>query len=78
MIATEEMDNRLLHLYAYERLRSPETYSDAVYYENARFLLLEDNLYRIEFVGSSSFCFLFHHLKFSENYTVQTYSLTQI
>ncbi|KAH6815664.1 hypothetical protein C2S51_020484 [Perilla frutescens var. frutescens] len=50
IIATEEMDNRLLHLYAYERSRSPVTFSDAVYYENARFLLLDDSLYRIEFL----------------------------
>ncbi|KAI3467443.1 hypothetical protein Pfo_024106 [Paulownia fortunei] len=47
-IATDEMDNKLLQLYAYERSRNPETFADAVYHENARFLLPEENLYRIE------------------------------
>ncbi|KAK4481866.1 hypothetical protein RD792_012777 [Penstemon davidsonii] len=47
-IASEEVDNRLLQLYAYERSRNPEKFADAVYHENARFLVPEDNLYRIE------------------------------
>ncbi|KAG8366233.1 hypothetical protein BUALT_Bualt17G0055200 [Buddleja alternifolia] len=47
-IATEEIDNKLLQLYAYETSRNPETFADAVYLENARFLVPEDNLYRIE------------------------------
>ncbi|PIN18039.1 Histone deacetylase complex, SIN3 component [Handroanthus impetiginosus] len=51
-IATDEMDNKLLQLYAYERSRNPETFSDAVYHVNARFLLPEDNLYRIECLPS--------------------------
>ncbi|KAL0385641.1 UNVERIFIED_CONTAM: Paired amphipathic helix protein Sin3-like 3 [Sesamum radiatum] len=51
-IATEEIDNKLLQLYAYERSRNPETFADAVYLENARFLLPEDNLYRIEYLPS--------------------------
>ncbi|KAL0336243.1 UNVERIFIED_CONTAM: Paired amphipathic helix protein Sin3-like 3 [Sesamum radiatum] len=51
-IATEEIDNKLLQLYAYERSRNPETFADAVYLENARFLLPEDNLYRIECLPS--------------------------
>ncbi|KAL0421248.1 UNVERIFIED_CONTAM: Paired amphipathic helix protein Sin3-like 4 [Sesamum latifolium] len=51
-IATEEIDNKLLQLYAYERSRNPETFVDAVYLENARFLLPEDNLYRIEYLPS--------------------------
>ncbi|KAI3452783.1 hypothetical protein Pfo_009446 [Paulownia fortunei] len=51
-IASEEMDNKLLQLYAYERSRNPGKFADAVYHENARFLLPEDNLYRIECVPS--------------------------
>ncbi|XP_051132564.1 paired amphipathic helix protein Sin3-like 3 isoform X2 [Andrographis paniculata] len=47
-ISTDEMDNKLLLLYAYERSRSPGTFHDKVYYQNACFLLPEDNLYRIE------------------------------
>ncbi|PIN24928.1 hypothetical protein CDL12_02316 [Handroanthus impetiginosus] len=51
-IANEEMDNKLLQLYAYERSRNSGKFADAVYHENARFLLPEDNLYRIECVPS--------------------------
>ncbi|KAL2519477.1 Paired amphipathic helix protein Sin3-like 4 [Abeliophyllum distichum] len=47
-IAIEEMDNKLLQLYAYERSRNPEKFADAVYWENAHFLLHDDNLYRIQ------------------------------
>ncbi|KAK6160077.1 hypothetical protein DH2020_003458 [Rehmannia glutinosa] len=49
-IASDEMDNKLLLLYAYERSRTPEKFSDAVYHVNARFLLPDDNLYRIEYL----------------------------
>ncbi|XP_073050170.1 paired amphipathic helix protein Sin3-like 4 isoform X2 [Primulina eburnea] len=51
-IATEEMENKLLHLCAYERSRDPEKVSDAIYHENACFLIPEDNLYRIECLAS--------------------------
>lgn len=47
------MDNKLLQLYAYERSRKPETIFDAVYYDNARVLFPDENIYRIECV---SFC----------------------
>ncbi|KAL6513818.1 hypothetical protein OROHE_019274 [Orobanche hederae] len=47
-IASDEMDNKLLQLYAYERLKNPTAFSDEVYRANARFLLPDDNLYRIE------------------------------
>ncbi|GFP91557.1 paired amphipathic helix protein sin3-like 4 [Phtheirospermum japonicum] len=47
-IASDEMDNKLLHLYAYERSRNPNSFCDEVYCANARFLLPDDNLYRIE------------------------------
>ncbi|KAL6567760.1 hypothetical protein OROGR_001428 [Orobanche gracilis] len=47
-IASDEVDNKLLQLYAYERLKNPTAFSDEVYRANARFLLPDDNLYRIE------------------------------
>ncbi|XP_057774746.1 paired amphipathic helix protein Sin3-like 3 isoform X2 [Salvia miltiorrhiza] len=52
-IATEEIENKFLQLYSYEKSRSPESFSDAVYYKNARFLLMDDNLYRMEFLPGS-------------------------
>ncbi|KAH6763178.1 hypothetical protein C2S52_020611 [Perilla frutescens var. hirtella] len=51
-ISSEEMENKLIQLYAYERSRSPAKFDDAIYHENARFLLPEDTLYRIECVPS--------------------------
>ncbi|CAA0833681.1 Paired amphipathic helix protein Sin3-like 3 [Striga hermonthica] len=47
-IASEEIDNKLLQLYSYERSRNTKIFSDEVYHVNARFLLPDDNLYRIE------------------------------
>ncbi|KAL2543109.1 Paired amphipathic helix protein Sin3-like 4 [Abeliophyllum distichum] len=47
-IATDEMDNMLLQLHAYERSRKPENFYAAVYCKNARFLLCDSNLYQIE------------------------------
>lgn len=52
IIAIEEMDNKLLQLYAYERSRNPKKFSDAVYWENAHFLLHDDSLYRIQCFSS--------------------------
>ncbi|XP_042049041.1 paired amphipathic helix protein Sin3-like 5 isoform X2 [Salvia splendens] len=52
-IATEETENKLLQLYFYEKTRSPESFSDAVYYNNAQFLFPDDNLYRMEFLPGS-------------------------
>lgn len=50
-IASEEMENKLVLLYAYEKSRNRGKFSDAIYHENARFLLPEDNVYRIECVS---------------------------
>ncbi|KAL2559634.1 Paired amphipathic helix protein Sin3-like 4 [Forsythia ovata] len=47
-IATDEMDNMLLQLHAYERSKKPENFYAAVYRKNARFLLCDSNLYQIE------------------------------
>ncbi|KAK9071711.1 hypothetical protein SSX86_008140 [Deinandra increscens subsp. villosa] len=47
-IAGDEVDNQLLQLYEYERLRRPEKLIDSVYYENAHNLLHEENIYRFQ------------------------------
>ncbi|PNY06005.1 paired amphipathic helix protein SIN3 4-like [Trifolium pratense] len=48
-IASDEMDNKLLQLYAYEKSRKHEKFVDIVYHENARILLHDENIYRIEY-----------------------------
>ncbi|ESQ28214.1 hypothetical protein EUTSA_v10018014mg [Eutrema salsugineum] len=47
-VAADEMDNKLQQLYSYEKTRKPEKFLDAVYYENARVLLPDEDIYRIE------------------------------
>ncbi|KAF8407976.1 hypothetical protein HHK36_007116 [Tetracentron sinense] len=47
-VATDEMDNKLLQLYAYEKSRQPGRFIDLVYHENARVLLHDENIYRFE------------------------------
>ncbi|KAK4598272.1 hypothetical protein RGQ29_015659 [Quercus rubra] len=47
-VATDEMDNKLLQLYAYEKSRKLGRFVDIVYHENARVLLHDENIYRIE------------------------------
>nr|XP_043616510.1 paired amphipathic helix protein Sin3-like 2 isoform X2 [Erigeron canadensis] len=47
-IVGDEMDNRLLQLYEYERSRKPEKFVDSVYYENAHVLLHDENIYRFQ------------------------------
>ncbi|KAA8533070.1 hypothetical protein F0562_033397 [Nyssa sinensis] len=47
-ISADEMDNKLLQLYAYEKSRKPGRFVDVVYHENARVLLHDENIYRIE------------------------------
>ncbi|XP_050905348.1 paired amphipathic helix protein Sin3-like 4 [Lathyrus oleraceus] len=48
-VASDEMDNKLLQLHAYEKSRKLGKFCDIVYHENARFLLHDENIYRIEF-----------------------------
>uniref|UniRef100_A0A0R0LCZ1 Histone deacetylase interacting domain-containing protein n=1 Tax=Glycine max TaxID=3847 RepID=A0A0R0LCZ1_SOYBN len=48
-VAADEMDNKLLQLYAYEKSRKPGKFVDIVYHENARVLLHDENIYRIEY-----------------------------
>lgn len=52
------MDNKLLQLYEYEKSRKVGKFIDAVYYENARILLHEENIYRLECVSSLHLYFL--------------------
>ncbi|KAL6983585.1 hypothetical protein U1Q18_016969 [Sarracenia purpurea var. burkii] len=47
-VATDEVDNKLMQLYAYEKSRKPGRFVDVVYHENARVLLHDENIYRIE------------------------------
>ncbi|XP_019170871.1 PREDICTED: paired amphipathic helix protein Sin3-like 3 isoform X2 [Ipomoea nil] len=47
-IATEEMENKLLQLFMYEKSRKSGTSCDVVYYENMRLLLHNENIYRME------------------------------
>ncbi|CAL4902486.1 unnamed protein product [Urochloa decumbens] len=48
VIASDEMDNKLLQLYLYEKSRSPGRFHDLVYHENARVLLHDESIYRFE------------------------------
>ncbi|PIA62320.1 hypothetical protein AQUCO_00200364v1 [Aquilegia coerulea] len=55
-IASDEMDNKLLQLHAYENSRKAVRFVDSVYHENTR-VLHDENIYRFEcvsFIGSSS------------------------
>ncbi|KAL1828774.1 paired amphipathic helix protein Sin3-like 3 isoform X2 [Daucus carota subsp. sativus] len=47
-VATDEMDNKLLQLYAYEKSRKGGRFVDTIYHDNARVLLHDENIYRIE------------------------------
>ena len=51
-VASDDMDNKLLQLYAYEKSRRPGRFMDVVYHENARVLLHDESIYRFECVGS--------------------------
>ncbi|KAL9240901.1 hypothetical protein vseg_015069 [Gypsophila vaccaria] len=48
ILASDDVDNKLLQLYAYESSRKSERFLDIVYHENARVILHEENIYRIE------------------------------
>ncbi|KAF9604331.1 hypothetical protein IFM89_005912 [Coptis chinensis] len=47
-VASDEMDHKLLQLYAYEKSRRLGRIVDLVYHENARVLLHDENIYRFE------------------------------
>lgn len=64
-VASDEMDNKLLQLYSYEKSRRPGRFFDVVYHENARVLLHDENVYRFECVGLFvSFPNLTHHTQY--------------
>ncbi|RAL40892.1 hypothetical protein DM860_008590 [Cuscuta australis] len=50
-VSSDELDNKLLQLYEYERSRKPDNSVDFVYYENSHVLLHEENIYRIESIS---------------------------
>ncbi|XP_019164891.1 PREDICTED: paired amphipathic helix protein Sin3-like 3 isoform X2 [Ipomoea nil] len=47
-IATDEMENKLLQLYMYEKSRKSGVSFDVVYHENVRVFLHDENIYRIQ------------------------------
>ncbi|XP_064952006.1 paired amphipathic helix protein Sin3-like 3 [Musa acuminata AAA Group] len=53
-IASDEMDNKILQLYSYEKSRLAGGSFDIVYHENARVLLHDESIYRFECVSQSS------------------------
>ncbi|KAF8081477.1 hypothetical protein N665_0884s0006 [Sinapis alba] len=48
-VAADETDTRLLQLQTYENYRKPGRFFETVYHENARALLHDQNIYRIEY-----------------------------
>ncbi|OIW10525.1 hypothetical protein TanjilG_15897 [Lupinus angustifolius] len=52
-VATDEMDIKLLQLCTYEKSRKPGRFVDIVYHENARVVLHDENIYRIEYSPES-------------------------
>ncbi|XP_022005412.1 paired amphipathic helix protein Sin3-like 2 isoform X1 [Helianthus annuus] len=53
-VAGDEVDNKLLQLYEYERSRTPEKFIDSVYYENVHNILHEENIFRFQFSSGPS------------------------
>ncbi|CAA7020729.1 unnamed protein product [Microthlaspi erraticum] len=53
-VAADETDTKLLQLYGYENYRKPGRFLDLVYYENARALLHEANIYRIRYSSAET------------------------
>ncbi|KAK9750900.1 hypothetical protein RND81_02G228900 [Saponaria officinalis] len=48
ILASDDVDNKLLQLYTYETSRSSDRFVDLVYHDNACVILHEENIYRIE------------------------------
>ncbi|XP_076936872.1 paired amphipathic helix protein Sin3-like 2 isoform X2 [Bidens hawaiensis] len=53
IVAGDEMDNKLLQLYKYEKSRKPDKFVDSVYYENAH-VLHDENIYRFQCTSGPS------------------------
>ncbi|KAL4586875.1 hypothetical protein LXL04_011520 [Taraxacum kok-saghyz] len=47
-ISGDDIDNKLLHLHAYEHSRKPEKFQDQLYHANARVILNDENVYRFQ------------------------------
>lgn len=47
-VATDEVDNKLLQLYEYEKSRKPGKLNDSVYHANTHVILHEENIYRLQ------------------------------
>ncbi|CAF2133669.1 paired amphipathic helix protein Sin3-like 5 [Brassica napus] len=54
VVAADETDTKLLQLYTYENYRKPGRFFDIVYHENARALLHDQNIYRIEYSSAQT------------------------
>lgn len=57
-IAGDEVDNKLLHLYAYENMRKPERFIDELYNANARVIVNDDDIYRFQHVTTTYYLLL--------------------
>ncbi|KAF2538502.1 hypothetical protein F2Q68_00019816, partial [Brassica cretica] len=53
-VAADETDTRLLQLQTYEKYRKPGRFFEIVYHENARALLHDQNIYRIEYSSAQT------------------------
>ncbi|KAL4581665.1 hypothetical protein LXL04_006191 [Taraxacum kok-saghyz] len=53
-VVSDEIDNKLLQLYEYEKSRKPDKFIDSVYYENAHVVLHDENIYRFQCSSSPS------------------------
>ncbi|KAL0736949.1 hypothetical protein Bca4012_013159 [Brassica carinata] len=54
VVAADETDTKLLQLYTYENCRKPGRFFDIVYHENARALLHDQNIYRIQYSSAQT------------------------
>ncbi|KAI4321360.1 hypothetical protein MLD38_034752 [Melastoma candidum] len=54
IVAADDMDNKLLQLYDYEKSRTTTRFIYSVDYENARVFLHDENIYRMEFSFADS------------------------
>ena len=66
-VASDEMDNKLLQLFLYEKSRRRERFHDIVYHENTRVLLHDESIYRFECVSFMFFYPLSNATLFSLN-----------
>lgn len=55
MVASDDVDNKLLQLYDYEKIGKHGKFIDSGYYENVRVFLHEENIYRMKFVSAFSY-----------------------